>query len=105
MVQVIWTELAQLDFDEIFHYYDSFSSKVAISYSEEVIRTTDLLELFPEMGPQEPLLTHLERNYRYVLVFRRYKIIYLFENDVCSIMMVWDCREDPKSLLSSDRFI
>lgn len=36
MVQVIWTELAQLDFDEIFHYYDSFSSKVAISYSEEV---------------------------------------------------------------------
>ena len=56
------------------------------------------------MGPLEPSLEHLERNYRYVLVQHRYKMIYLFENEVCSILMIWDCKKNPKLLLNSDRF-
>ncbi len=68
MVQVIWTEWAQVDFDEIFHYYDSFSSKVAISYSEEVIRTTDWKETIDTCW------------------FFAGTSIYLFENDVCQFI-------------------
>lgn len=32
------------------------------------------------------------------------ELIYLYENDVCSILMVWDCRQNPNSLTDSDRF-
>ena len=58
----------------------------------------------PEMGPKEPELEYLKRNYRYVLVLRTYKLIYLYENDVCSILMVWDCRQNPKRMKDSERF-
>ena len=104
MVPLIWTAPAQHDLDEVFDYYDSLSPIAAKSYSEEIINSVDLLALFPEMGPKEPSLEHLNRNYRYVSVLRRYKVIYLFENDICSIMMVWDCRESPELLKNSDRF-
>lgn len=105
MVKVILTPLAQTDADNMFRYYEEFSYNSAQRLMKEIVNVAHRLEQFPEMGQKEPLLTHLERNYRYVLVFRRYKIIYLFENDVCSIMMVWNCREDPKDLLRSNRFI
>lgn len=101
---MIWSDLAQLDLDEIFRYYESFSLKVAITYLEEIIKAGDLLEFFPEMGPKEAVLSHLDRNYRSVLVLHRYKLIYLFEDNVCSILMVWDCRESPELLKNSDRF-
>jgi len=104
MVQLIWSDRAQQDLDEIFRYYESFSLKVAIAYMEGIIKTGDLLVFFPEMGPKEPALSHLDRNYRSVLVLRRYKLIYLFEDNVCSILMVWDCRESPELLKNSDRF-
>ena len=56
------------------------------------------------MGPSEPMLKHLKRNYRYVLVLSRYKLVYLYENNVCSILMVWDCKRNPKDLKKSERF-
>lgn len=104
MVQLIWSDLAQHDLDEIFRNYESLFLRVAITYMEEIIRAGDLLEFFPEMGPKEPALSHLDRNYRSVLVLRRYKLIYLFEDNVCSILMVWDCRESPELKKNSDRF-
>ena len=62
MVQLIWTELAQLDLDEIFRYYDAFSRKIVISYLEEIIKAGDLLESFPEMGPRERIESYFILN-------------------------------------------
>ncbi len=104
MVPLIWTEPARNDLESIFGYFNAISTKVAIHYSEEFIKAGDRLKIFPEMGPLEPSLEHLERNYRYVLVQHRYKMIYLFENEVCSILIIWDCKKNPKLLLYSDRF-
>ena len=58
----------------------------------------------PEIGPKEPLLEQYDKNYRYVLVQHRYKLIYLYENETCSILMVWDCRQNPNTLKDSERF-
>lgn len=104
MVQLIWTELALQDIDDIFRFNCTLSIKKAIAYSEEFIKAGDRLMLMPEMGPREPLLKQYDRNYRYVIVQRRYKLIYLFENQICSILMVWDCRRNPKQLEGSERF-
>ena len=93
MVPLIWTEPARNDLESVFGYFNAISTKVAIHYSEEFIKAGDRLKIFPEMGPLEPSLEHLERNYRYV-----------FENEVCSILIIWDCKKNPKLLLYSDRF-
>lgn len=99
-----WTKLARRDLEEIFRFNDALSHKMAITYSEELLKAGDRLMQMPEMGPKEPNLEHLNRNYRYVLVQRRYKLIYLYENEVCSILMVWDCRQNPKLMEDSNRF-
>ncbi len=104
MAQLNWTEPARDDLEEIIRYYGNFSHKTALYYSEEILKAGDRLMLMPAMGPKEPLLEQYKRNYRYVVVLRHYKLIYLYENDVCSILMVWDCRQNPSQLKDSDRF-
>lgn len=105
MVKVIVTPSAIKDAKEIFSHYEACSShSFAKKLLKEFIAYARRLETMPEMGPKEPLLERYHRNYRYVLVLRRYKLIYLFEKETCSILMVWDCRQNPNLLENSDRF-
>ena len=104
MVKVILTPFARDDAKSLFFYHYSFSQSAAQTLREEIIIAARRLMLFPEMGPLEPSLEQLGRNFRYVLVQRRYKLIYLYENEVCSLLMIWDCKKNPKLLLYSDRF-
>lgn len=89
MVQIIWTPLAQEDVASVFRYYDKFSNRFAQQIVEEIFHLANGLETMPEMGALEPLLEHLGRNYRYLLIFRRYKLIYLFEHETCYMLMLW----------------
>ena len=105
MVKVIVTPAAIRDAKDIFGYYEDCSSRnYSKSLLKEFIAYARRLEQMPEMGPREPMLKHLKRNYRYVLVLSRYKLVYLYENNVCSILMVWDCKRNPKDLKKSERF-
>ena len=104
MVQVIWTPLAQEDVHNIFDYYNGISSRVAQAVVEEIFDAANRLETMPEMGAREQVFAHLNREYRYLVVLRRYKLIYLYENHACSILMVWDCRRNPELLKNSERF-
>ena len=104
MVQVNWATPARQDLADIFRYYITCSQQTAITYVEELIKAGDRLKLMPEMGPKEPSLEIKNRNYRYVIVLRRYKLVYLYENNICSILMVWDCKRNPKDLKVSSRF-
>ena len=33
-----------------------------------------------------------------------WKLIYLYEQDTCSILMVWDCKRNPEDLQNNSRF-
>ena len=105
MVKVMVTPSAIADAKGIFSYYEAcFSHGFAQKLLKEFIAYARRLEPMPEMGAKEMMLAHLKQNYRYVLVFRRYKLIYLFEDNVCSILMVWDCKRNSKDLKNSSRF-
>jgi plasmid stabilization system protein ParE len=104
MVQVIWTTPAQQDMAELFRHYDALSHKTAAHYMEEFLEAAVNLTQMPEAGPKEPMLAHHKRNYRYLVVLRRYKLIYLYENSTCFILMIWDCRRNPKTLKTDNRF-
>lgn len=104
MVKVDLTPSAIEDAERIFRYLDTFSHPAAQTLKKEIVAAAKRLRKMPEMGPKEPVLEEFNRNYRYILVLRRFKLIYLFEKEVCSILMVWDCRQNPKALKGSDRF-
>jgi plasmid stabilization system protein ParE len=104
MVKVILTPSAIEDAESVYRYLDVFSHRAAQTFKEEVVAAARRLKQMPEMGPVEPTLEHLERNYRYVLVLSKYKLIYLYEENICSVLMLWDCRQNPKILKNSDRF-
>lgn len=104
MVKVVWTPSARQDAESVYCYYDGLSHVYAKALMDEFLDAARQLKSMPEIGPKEPLLEHYNRNYRYKLVHHRYKLIYLYENQTCSILMIWDCRQNPKTLERSDRF-
>ena len=104
MVQLIWTTPARQDMEELFRHYDAISHKTAAMYMEVFLEAAGNLVQIPEAGPKEPLLAHHKRNYRYHVVLRRYKLIYLYENNTCYILMIWDCRRNPQTLKTDKRF-
>ncbi|MBR6092446.1 MAG: type II toxin-antitoxin system RelE/ParE family toxin [Bacteroidales bacterium] len=101
MAQIIWTELARSDVENIFHYYETISSLLAETIVDEIFDSVYYLKKMPEIGAKEPLFSHLRRNYRYLIVRKRYKLIYLYENNKCFILMVWDCKNNPELLRKS----
>ena len=101
MVKVKWTPLARSDVENLFHYYEDISIRFAETIIDEIFKATGYLEMMPELGPKEPIFSHLKRNYRYLVVLRRYKLIYLYENNTCYILMVWDCRNSSEVLRNS----
>ncbi len=101
MAQIIWTELARSDVESIFHYYETISSLLAETIVYEIFESVNYLKKTPEIGAKEPLFSHLGRNYRYLVIRKRYKLIYLYENNKCFILMVWDCKNDPELLRKS----
>ena len=105
MAQIIWTELARSDVESIFQYYETISSLLAETIIDEIFDSVEYLKKMPELGAKEPLFSHLGRNYRYLVVRERYKLMYLYENNKCYILMVWDCRNNPELLAKREMFI
>ena len=71
MVQVIWTPLAREDVSSVYRFFEKYSDRFAQRVVEEIFNRLDVLEEMPEIGIPEPLLEHLGRNYRYLLIFKR----------------------------------
>lgn len=55
------------------------------------------LKDFPEMGPIEDNLKHLNLQHRY-LVQGNYKIIYRIKGKVIYVTDIFDTRQDPKKM-------
>ena len=55
----------------------------------------ETLKQSPEMGQEEPLLAGKKYTYRYVLIARQNKLIYIVKGDTIRIAALWDCRKEP----------
>ncbi len=95
--QVIWTDPAAQDLEELYAYLEIFSSKKAQKTIDKLFEKVENLFDFPEMGAIEHWVSQPTKEYRY-LVEGNYKIIYLVLNDIVSIERVFDTRQDPNRL-------
>jgi len=105
MVQVNWSLEAQEDVFNIFQYWSQFSIKYAQDLMEEMFSSSDLLETTPLMGVIETSFKNPNHEYRFLVIQKRYKVVYMYENNICDILIVWDCRRNPQLLKTRIRKI
>ncbi len=100
MVKVIWQQTAQDDLRDICFYYRyvKLAPKVAEKIKKTAFETVRILEKFPHSGTKEPSLAAEDIEFRYLVLLRHYKIIYFIDANVCHIVTVWDCRNNPHIL-------
>ncbi|NCP85318.1 MAG: type II toxin-antitoxin system RelE/ParE family toxin [Bacteroidetes bacterium] len=97
-MKVLWTEFAISMLSQIHYYYKlKVDLSTANRIKSEILSSTKQLINYPFSGYEEPHLSHLGLNHRYIIQ-GYYKIIYLqIENGVL-ITDVFDIRQNPDSM-------
>ena len=102
MALIKWHSKAKEHLRLIFdYYYRNASANVALSAAETIMGSVDQLEEFPLLGKKDTLFSTADTQYYFLVVKwrrRTYKIYYLYENDICSILAIWDCSMNPGKL-------
>lgn len=97
--QIIWTEFAVWNLDQIYDYTltKSFSENIASKLINGIVLRVEQIELQPNSGQQELELLNLKRSFRY-LVYKNYKIIYFIESSKVYVTDVFHCKISPTQL-------
>lgn len=99
---VEWTKTAQLHWIEQADYCaETFWGLFVLEFAKKAEEKIDRICKIPESGTLEPLLKDEKQISRYVLVQRRIKLIYQYdeEQQTIYIMDVWNTKMDPQHLL------
>ena len=99
-MEVRWTKRAQLMVTEILDYTDqTFGTSQAKRLNSAFSRVNKYIKQFPRMGQIEPELDDFEGEYRYVMVNKLFKVIYLVESsELIYVIAVWNNRQSPNEL-------
>lgn len=96
-LEIIWSEFAEQQLDEIFKYYlENAGREVAIKIIKGLLKAPQKLISNPFIGQIEELLEERKISYRY-LIYRNYKIIYSVDSEkgFIKIADVFDTRQNP----------
>ena len=100
-------DIAWLQVYDIAYYIEAeFGEKSRDKFLDDFDHTIYLLGVNPYIGPKEPALAHRSIEYHSIVVAKKNKIIYYVvhtTNDEASYVKViafWDCRRNPKILIS-----
>ena len=87
MVEVVLTNRAQKDLEDIFDYIAADNPQSALKIVEEIERKLEGLETLPESGRKVPELFKSPFIYREIIV-RRYRVIYRYAEDKVYVLTV-----------------
>ncbi len=65
---------------------------------KEILNRADILERYPELGKKEIYLKNLGQGHRFLLLGRRYKIIYFIDDSLIVVTDIFDVRQDPEKM-------
>jgi plasmid stabilization system protein ParE len=98
MVSVEWSALAERQLNEIYQYYSfNVSPAIANKVVNRIVKRVEILFKNPLSGAKEELLSDYPEDFRY-LVVTNYKIIYWYDDQVITIALVFDCRQNPEKM-------
>jgi plasmid stabilization system protein ParE len=97
---VYWTFFAKRELRKIFDYYkEAAGKKIAVKVTFHIIQATEQIQLFPQIGLVESLLSHRPKTIRF-FIYGNYKIIYWVNEpkNRIEILDIFDTRQDPSKL-------
>ena len=98
MSKVEWSDEARKNFRNTIRYIAyEFGKKAVRKFEANIAQWENLIAMNPAMGPKEPLLQGLKREYRSVVVHRYCKLVYYAEGDTLYIAPLWDTRREPRA--------
>ena len=96
---VIWTDTAKKDLNEIIEYIAQDSIETAIQKYEKIKESAEPLVLFPNQGRVIPeLLKHNITKFK-ELIISPWRLMYKIENNVVYVMAVIDGRRNIEDIL------
>ena len=96
---VIWTDTAKKDLNEIIVYIAQDSIEIAIQKYEKLKEAAEPLVLFPKQGRVIPeLLKHNITKFK-ELIISPWRLMYKIENNVVYVMAVIDGRRNIEDIL------
>ena len=101
-MKVIWMPLAKETLRDTSDYIcKEFGKKIRNEFIQEVRHTSRLIGNNPYIGKVEPYLDELPDGFRSIVVSRLNKIVYRILEDRIEISDFWNCRRNPKNLVSN----
>jgi len=89
---------AEKHLDNIFDFICSVNERAAIDTYNTILDKIDFLAKQPKMAAIELLLEEFSREYRSLIVIKKYKVVYFVENEIVHVSAIWDCRKNPDTL-------
>ena len=100
-MRIHWTVRAKKSANEVGAYIlQTFGERSFEKFCEELLHNVNLLAESPNLGRIEPLLNKRLFTYRSLVVNKRSKIIYRFDNENIFIVDLWDTRREPEKLVN-----
>lgn len=97
--QVLWTDAARRDLEQIVEYVASDDPKAALDIAERLQRRCQRLERLPARGRVVPELKAIDVYLYRELIERPWRVVYRFEQSRVYVMAVLDARRNLVSLL------
>jgi plasmid stabilization system protein ParE len=91
-VPVEFSDVAQVDVDEIVDWYDREAPGVSTRFLKRLADTIDRISRFPALAIEGPRNTRIARVRRF-----KYFVLYRVDHDCATILAVFHGRRDPKS--------
>ncbi len=100
-MKIVWTANANKRYEHIMTCAVDFYGKNTLRKLNATIRNVEqLLVDNPRMGNKEPLAENREAEYRYIVLSKYFKLIYILHSDCIYIADIWDTRQAPETLQS-----
>ena len=101
-MKIVWSKRAMRRWQQTAEYIRQEWGESAVQkFLRKSMDVQETLKQSPEMGQEEPLLAGKKYTYRYVLIARQNKLIYIVKGDTIHIAALWDTRREPKKLINS----
>jgi toxin ParE1/3/4 len=97
--QVLWTDAARRDLEQIVEYVAGDDPKAALDIAERLQRRCLRLERLPARGRVVPELKAIDVYMYRELIERPWRVVYRFEQNRVYVMAVLDARRNLVSLL------
>ncbi|MBE0640280.1 MAG: type II toxin-antitoxin system RelE/ParE family toxin [Bacteroidales bacterium] len=99
-MKIIYTEQAISSLQEVLDFVaPNVTKEKLIEIRDRILDAADTLLLHPYQGQTEPLLEHLGKSHRR-LIIGHYKIIYRVYGEYIYITDIFDSRQDPDKMKS-----